>query len=458
MNVKALKLRFFFAFGDIFHLCFSFIISYKLIFYSIDISEKNLFLLIILCLCWLLVGSVFNIFNYKRASRLEVMLARLFNVYLINALIITALLFTINSNTFSTVHLYYTFFIGFISLVIWRVFAARIIKKYRKFGYNYKKVIIVGNGTVADQLYHFFSKTDHGFKLLALFYNEKSSLNYSCPNYSISELENYCSKNEVEEIYYSESILDENHLKRMMKFCDDNMIRLRITPDFSSFMQRKINIDFFGQIPIITLREEPLQYEFNRFLKRVFDIIFSLLVIVLIMSWLLPIIGLLIKVTSKGPIFFAQTRSGIDNKSFTCLKFRSMALNDYSDLKQATKNDPRVTKIGRLLRKSSLDEMPQFFNVLVGDMSVVGPRPHMLRHTEDYSKIVDGFMVRHLVLPGITGSAQVNGYRGETKSVEDMVSRVKYDVWYLENWTLLLDLKLILLTVVNLIKGNENAV
>jgi exopolysaccharide biosynthesis polyprenyl glycosylphosphotransferase len=244
----------------------------------------------------------------------------------------------------------------------------------------------------------------------------------------------------------------------MMKFCDDKMIRLRITPDFSSFMQRKINVDFFGGIPVITLREEPLQYEFNRFLKRVFDIIFSLLVIILVMSWLLPIIAMLIKLTSKGPVFFAQTRSGIDNKAFTCLKFRSMALNDYSDLKQATKNDPRVTKIGRFLRKSSLDEMPQFFNVLVGDMSVVGPRPHMIRHTEDYSKIVDGFMVRHLVLPGITGAAQVNGYRGETKSDEDMIVRVKYDVWYLENWTLLLDIKLIFLTVINLIKGSENAV
>lgn len=458
MNVKAFKLRFFFAFGDIFHLCFSFIISYRLIFHSIDISDKNLFLLIILCLCWLLVGSIFRIFDYARASRLDVMLANLFKVYLANTLIITTLLFTLKSNTFSTNHLYYTFFIGFISLVVWRVFAAVLIKKYRRFGYNYKNVVVIGNGNVASQLYQFFSKTDHGYKLLAMFYEKKSSHDYSCPNHSIDHLEKFCSENEVEEIYYSESIHEDENLKRMMKFCDDKMIRLRITPDFSSFMQRKIKVDFFGGIPVITLREEPLQYEFNRFLKRVFDIIFSLMVIFLVMSWLLPIIAILIKLTSKGPVFFAQTRSGIDNKAFTCLKFRSMALNDYSDLKQATKNDPRVTKIGRFLRKSSLDEMPQFFNVLVGDMSVVGPRPHMIRHTEDYSKIVDGFMVRHLVLPGITGAAQVNGYRGETKSDEDMIVRVKYDVWYLENWTLLLDIKLIFLTVINLIKGSENAV
>ena len=243
-----------------------------------------------------------------------------------------------------------------------------------------------------------------------------------------------------------------------MLFCDDKMIRLRIVPDFNSFKQRKIKIDFLGGSPVITLREEPLQYELNRIIKRLFDILFSLLVIILIMTWLVPIIGLLIKLSSKGPIFFKQTRSGLDNKEFTCLKFRSMTLNKMSDLKQATKNDPRTTKIGSFLRRTSLDEMPQFFNVLMGDMSVVGPRPHMLKHTKDYADIIDGYMVRQLVFPGITGSAQVNGFRGETKSVEDMENRVKYDVWYLENWTLLLDIKLIFLTIINLIKGSDNAV
>jgi lipopolysaccharide/colanic/teichoic acid biosynthesis glycosyltransferase len=176
------------------------------------------------------------------------------------------------------------------------------------------------------------------------------------------------------------------------------------------------------------------------------------------MSWLVPVIGIIIKLSSKGPIFFAQTRSGLDNKEFTCFKFRSMRVNELSDEVQATRNDSRTTAFGRFLRRTSLDEMPQFFNVLMGDMSVVGPRPHMLKHTSDYSKIIEGFMVRQLVTPGITGSAQVNGFRGETKSKEDMENRVKYDVWYIENWTLLLDIKLIFLTIMNLIKGSDNAV
>jgi putative colanic acid biosysnthesis UDP-glucose lipid carrier transferase len=458
MNAKALKLRLFFALGDIFHLCFSFILSYRLVFFTIDISQKYLFLLIILCLTWLLVGSFFRLFDYDRAARTEIMLSNLLKSFVVNGLMITTLLFTLKSNTFSITYLYYTLFFAFTFLIIWRVFSVLLIKNYRKLGYNYKNVVIIGSGVISSRLHQFFSKKEHGYKLLAIFNGKKNYKDFNCPCFHIDELSEFCENNNVEEIYYSESITDKATLKKMMLFCDDKMIRLRIAPDFSSFKQRKIKIDFLGGSPVITLREEPLQYELNRIVKRFFDIIFSLTVIVFIMSWLVPIIGIIIKLTSKGPIFFAQTRSGLDNKEFTCYKFRSMTINEMSDVKQATKNDPRTTAFGRFLRRTSIDEMPQFFNVLMGDMSVVGPRPHMLKHTSDYSKIIEGFMVRQLVTPGITGSAQVNGFRGETKSKEDMENRVKYDVWYIENWTLLLDVKLIFLTIINLIKGSDNAV
>ena len=458
MNAKALKLHLFFALGDVFHLCFSFLFSYRLFFYTIDISEKYLFLLIILCLSWLLIGSFFRLFDYDRAARTEIMLSNLLKAFVVNGLLITTLLFILKANTFSRDYLYSTLFIAFGFLIIWRTFSVLLIKNYRKLGYNYKNVVIIGSGNISSKLHQFFSKKEHGYKLLAIFNGKINNKNFNCPCYSVDELESFCKNNSVEEIYYSKSIDDSVTLSKMMLFCDDNMIRLRIVPDFNSFKQRKIKIDFLGDSPVITLREEPLQYELNRIIKRIFDILFSLLVIILIMTWLVPIIGLLIKLSSKGPIFFKQTRSGLNNKEFTCLKFRSMTLNKMSDLKQATKNDPRTTKIGSFLRRTSLDEMPQFFNVLMGDMSVVGPRPHMLKHTKDYADIIDGYMVRHLVFPGITGSAQVNGFRGETKSVEDMQKRVKYDVWYLENWTLLLDIKLIFLTIINLIKGSDNAV
>ena len=458
MKVKALKLPLFFALGDIFVLCFSFVLSYRWIYKSVDISEKHLFFFVILCLSWLLVGSFFKLFDYYRASRTEIILSNFFKAFIVNGFMIAALLYTLKSNSFSSDYLYVTLFLAFISIIIWRSISFVLIKNYRKLGYNYKNVVIIGTGDVCSKLHKFFSKKEHGYRLVAIFNGNIDHKKFNCPCYPIDELENFCKKNLIEEIYYSEPIDDEDALSKMILFCDDKMIRLRIVPDFSSFKQRKIKTDILGGTPVITLREEPLQYELNRIIKRIFDLLFSLFIIIFIMTWLVPLLGFLIKISSKGPIFFKQTRSGLDNQEFTCLKFRSMELNNISDIKQATKNDPRTTAIGRFLRKTSIDEMPQFFNVFLGEMSVVGPRPHMLKHTKDYAKIIDGFMVRHLVLPGITGSAQVNGFRGETKCLEDMQNRVKYDVWYIENWTLLLDVKLIFLTIINQIKGSDNAV
>ena len=191
--------------------------------------------------------------------------------------------------------------------------------------------------------------------------------------------------------------------------------------------------------------------------KQIFDFVFAILVLVFLFSWLLPIIALLIKLSSKGPVFFKQLRTGKDGKPFWCLKFRSMTINAGSDTVQARKGDARVTKIGNFLRKSSLDELPQFLNVLKGEMSVVGPRPHMLHHTELYSQTIYNFMDRHKVMPGITGLAQVSGHRGEIKEVDSMVKRVEADIEYIQNQSLQLDLKIVLKTVRQACLGHENA-
>ena len=179
--------------------------------------------------------------------------------------------------------------------------------------------------------------------------------------------------------------------------------------------------------------------------------------IIFILSWLFPILALIIKSTSKGPVLFKQKRSGIDNIVFNCYKFRSMTQSLDADSKQATKGDSRITKIGAFMRRTSLDEFPQFINVFFGEMSIVGPRPHMLFHTEEYSKLIKKYMVRQLVKPGITGLAQVRGFRGETRKLKDMEGRVRLDVWYIENWSLILDVNIILLTIRNAIKGDEKA-
>jgi putative colanic acid biosynthesis UDP-glucose lipid carrier transferase len=196
---------------------------------------------------------------------------------------------------------------------------------------------------------------------------------------------------------------------------------------------------------------------FKRFFKRSFDILFSLFIILFVFSWLYPILAILIKLESRGPVFFVQLRTGRNDLLFKCYKFRSMRINKDADRQQATLNDHRITRVGCFIRKTSLDELPQFFNVLIGNMSIVGPRPHMVKHTEEYSQLTDKYKIRHTLRPGITGWAQILGLRGEVKSPEAMIKRVDADVWYLKNWSFLLDLKIIFLTFWITLKGDKNA-
>lgn len=228
-------------------------------------------------------------------------------------------------------------------------------------------------------------------------------------------------------------------------------------PNLRNYMKRAMNLELLGNVPILYIREEPLRQVSNRFVKRAFDVAVSGAFLCTLFPVVYLFVALGIKLTSKGPVFFIQERSGENGRTFGCIKFRSMRVNDEADRVQATKNDPRKTRFGSFLRKSSIDELPQFINVLKGDMSIVGPRPHMLQHTELYSKLVNKYMVRHLIKPGITGWAQVTGYRGETHELSQMEGRVRRDIWYLENWSLLLDIRIMLLTVWNALKRDENA-
>lgn len=336
----------------------------------------------------------------------------------------------------------------------------KIIMIYRRSGFNYSKIIIVGGGDVANQLYNYFRSDDVlGVKLLAIFYEKhlKFKLNDKIYQSDLDKINQFVIENNVDEIYYTLPLTKTSKIKSLVEFCDKNMIRFRVVPDFRAFIFKRVNIDFFDDVPIITLREEPLTDFVNRVIKRIFDILFSLSVILLILSWLYPLLAIIIKLSSKGPVLFKQNRSGIDNKEFVCYKFRSMSINKDSDIRQATKNDVRITRIGKFLRKTSLDEFPQFINVLIGDMSVVGPRPHMIKHTNEYSALINKYMVRQLVKPGITGAAQVRGFRGETKYLKDMEGRVRLDVWYIENWSLSLDINLIFKTIWNAFKGDDKA-
>ena len=446
--------------GDILFINIAFILMYYLKFDSIDFSDKYRFLLIIFNANWILVALMLKLYELKRIIRLDKVLFNLFKAFGFNVLIITAVLFSLKQSEFSREHLYATYLMLFALIMFWRYLSIKLIKLYRKSGYNYSRVVIVGGGEVAQQLNDYFNSDDVlGVRLLGVFSDSDFSFEIkdSVKTGTLDSLEQFALKNDIDEIFYTMPLTYTKKIKGLVDFCDKYMIRFKVVPDFRGFIFKRVNIDFFNDVPVITLREEPLTDFINRFTKRVFDLIFSLLTIVVVLSWLYPIIAVLIKLSSKGPVLFKQSRSGVNNEEFLCYKFRSMTMSEEADTKQATKGDVRITKIGAFLRKSSLDEFPQFFNVFMGDMSTVGPRPHMLKHTEEYSALIQKYMVRQLVKPGITGAAQVKGYRGETKELEDMEGRVRLDVWYIENWSLSLDINIIFHTVWNAFKGDEKA-
>lgn len=245
----------------------------------------------------------------------------------------------------------------------------------------------------------------------------------------------------------------------LIKVADQNGLRLKFIPDMGPHLFGSYNVNYLGnKFPIITIRSEPLEEIDQRFKKRFFDLAFSSFVFLFLLWWLLPLIAIIIKLDSKGPVFFLQKRAGRNNKHFTVFKFRTMRVTESTtEFVQAKKGDTRITKVGVFLRRSSLDELPQFINVIFGDMSVVGPRPHPLKLNDQFQSIIDKYMVRHFVKPGITGWAQVHGLRGETKDAFDMENRVKYDIHYLENWTAMLDVKIVFMTIINMVRGEDNA-
>jgi putative colanic acid biosynthesis UDP-glucose lipid carrier transferase len=341
----------------------------------------------------------------------------------------------------------------FLFISIFKLAIYYLLKKYRRLlGGNFRNTVIIGKNRKTEQLEKFFADTPE------FGYQHQKTFDIRGKNkVSIQETFDYILNNPVDEIYSSVAELTNNELLLLIDFADNNLKILKFLPDNKEIYSKKLDFTYYGFLPILSLRKIPMEEPFNKFIKRVFDITLSLLILVGLLSWLTPILGLLIKLESKGPVFFKQKRNGLDYQEFYCYKFRSMMPSPTAHLYQATKEDERVTRVGRIIRKTSIDELPQFINVLKGEMSVVGPRPHMVSHTEMYAGRIDKFMVRHFIKPGITGLAQVSGYRGEVETDEDIIKRVKFDIFYLENWSLLLDIKIAFQTVYNAIRGEEKA-
>jgi len=346
-----------------------------------------------------------------------------------------------------------------LGLLIDRFFYLGIFRYFRSSDLLAKKVIILGFNETAKKLALYFEQDGLNTQIIGYIEDDENidELSHYPVLTNVSDTLRIAKELNVQEIFSTITPEQNNFIYELMYQSEKECIRFRIVPNLSIFITREVHIEYYGELPILSLRKEPLDDAGNRIKKRALDIVVSLLITVFVLSWLVPLLGLLIFLESGRPVFFKQLRTGKNKKPFYCWKFRSMKTNKDADVKQATRNDQRITHLGRFLRKTSLDEFPQFLNVLKGEMSLVGPRPHMIKHTSDYSKVVESYMVRQFIKPGITGWAQINGYRGEITNPEQIKMRVNKDLWYLENWTLWLDIRILFLTVYYIFKGDKKA-
>jgi putative colanic acid biosynthesis UDP-glucose lipid carrier transferase len=330
-----------------------------------------------------------------------------------------------------------------------------LLRRYRTItGSNFRNVVIIGYTPETIRLRKLFeARNDFGYHFFGFFSNKKDNVEIKG---KLEKLKSFVIENEIDEIYCSLKEVSSAELNKIIAFAEENKKTIKFIPDLKNVFSKNVHIDYYDSFPVFSLKKTVLNDPTIKVLKRLFDIVFSIIVIIGLLSWLMPLLAILIKLESKGPVFFRQGRPGIDENEFYCYKFRSMKINEMTET-EASKNDPRVTRIGRLMRKTSIDEMPQFFNVLLGDMSVVGPRPHLWSQNLSYASKITKYPVRHCVKPGITGLAQVSGFRGEIQKERDMINRIKFDIFYIENWSLTLDLRIIYQTVVNMCKGEEKA-
>ena len=344
-------------------------------------------------------------------------------------------------------------FASIILVISIKLFIYYFLRRFRVlYGGNFRTVVLLGDDANIYPLKQFFTNNpDYGYNLVKVFSLKERKED------KINECLAFVSNDKIDEIYCAMADLSDNQMANIINFADNNLKTLKFIPDEKQMLSANVKFEFYDYIPVIPQRNILQEEHFNKVVKRIFDLVFSSVIIVTVLSWLMPIMAILINLESKGPLFFIQKRNGLNYKSFSCYKFRSMKINDRADLELASKDDARITRIGKFIRKTSIDELPQFFNVFFGEMSVVGPRPHMVSVTNLYVVKVDKFMVRHFVKPGITGLAQSKGFRGEVETDEDIINRVKYDIFYIENWSILLDIKIIFITIFNTLKGDDKA-
>ncbi len=414
------------------------------------------FLIFYQIVSWCILAYFTGFYEVYRFTKPVEIMAMLFRQLFLFSLLVVALFSLTREIIVSFRLLLFFLTTTFILVAIFKSLLYNYLKKYRTvLGGNYRKTMIIGYTESAVNLKNLFqTRPDYGYHFQGFFSDKVKN---SDVKGNISEIQEYVLENKIDEIYCALKELSNEQLKKLIDFADIYNITIKFIPESNEIYAKNLRIDYYEFFPVLSIKKTPLDELLNKFLKRGFDICFSLIVIIFVLSWLIPIVAILIKLESKGPVFFIQKRNGLDFKEFDCYKFRSMAVG--ASIDPVKMGDARVTKMGEFIRKTNIDELPQCFNVLIGNMSIVGPRPHAPIYNEMYNQQakIDKYMMRHLIKPGITGLAQVKGYRGEVIVDNDIINRVKLDLFYIENWSLFLDLRIIFSTIINVFKGQEKA-
>lgn len=431
--------------------------------YHVLIDRNYMFILLLaLNILWFFYAAITEFYDELYLRSIATQLLNIAKSTVIQIGTAVLFIFLVKEDLFTRNFIVFFGVLLFLTISLRTVVYRKILQALRKKGKNIRSLIIIG----AEDNGRNFKKAitdnpDFGYSFIGFL---DDNLSESDVIGRVDDLAKIINEKKIDEVVIALQNESTQKLDEIIRICNINAVKIHIIPDYFRFLSDRFQVSSIGNFPIITARDEPLEEVNKRFIKRTFDIVFSLLVIILVLSWLFPIIAVLIKLSSRGPALFVQERIGAKNKSFRFYKFRTMKTDEEKskEFKPVVAGDKRVTKIGRVLRRTSIDELPQFFNVLIGDMSVVGPRPHAIPYQNRYGQVFEEIKLRHNVKPGITGWAQINGLRGDVKDEElnrkRTIQRIKYDLWYIENWSMKLDIQIILTTIWQAIKGDTNAV
>jgi putative colanic acid biosynthesis UDP-glucose lipid carrier transferase len=431
--------------------------------YQVLLDRNYMFiLLLILNIIWFFNASITGFYNELYLRSIAAQVINIAKSILVQIGVAVSFIFLAKEDLFTRNFIVFFSLLLFISISLRTILFKEILRKLREKGKSVRNILIIGAGDIGKD----FKKTitnnpEFGYSFVGFLDDHLVDAEIIG---KVNDLKNVIAANNIEEVVIALQNESTQQLDEIIRVCNITAVKIHIIPDYFRFLSSRFQVSTIGNFPIITARDEPLEEVNRRFIKRTFDIIFSIIVIIMVLSWLYPIIAILLKLTSGGPVLFLQDRVGAKNQNFKCYKFRTMKAENKKSIefKPVILGDKRVTTFGRILRKTNIDELPQFFNVLIGDMSIVGPRPHAIPYQDMYGQVFEEIKLRHNVKPGITGWAQVNGLRGDVEDEElnrkRTIQRIKYDLWYIENWSMKLDIQIILMTVWQMIKGETNAI